>query len=671
MKKAFSIFTLILIAFLTLFGCEQGQNPVESNPGKLKLFLSTDALSIIDESESVTVYIRTGSSTGTIIKPILLSRETSSVTTELNPGTYFLTVSTKSLTVATSVVITSEQTSSVSLNPITKGKVKFILPNDVQKILSGNYYSLKIEVRKTLSSAPLSIVAFSNISSASQIMELEKGTYYLSYTFEPNYNHMEFSLPETVTVVAGEVTEITVNSVPKGTVNIQLSSDAASLYLTNLKFHFFSDPEKTDLVSSFDYYTHSTKTSLDPGTYYVSYICDNGDPLIIDDSVTVVNGMESSLNVRSKENLGKININNILKNNTNTGYIPLEYKTIWTRTDSEDNYSYTKKGDGYFYAEKGTYSVKLENDPDITGMIVALQSDSAVIDDSSYKEFVVNSVVVGSVCIGGIGFDDASLKLTFEKNVNANESEVNETCTVQLDEQKIYLPVGDYFVTGFLNSDDEYLDFRLPSDKISLYHKKNVNYQPEVFRTGALELSLTEDFYEKLDKLSVVVHLYRNGEYYEDRILNESTKDNLIWYLPEGFYTYVLEYDEDLMSMSFESDSFDITYADTVKMNCSSYSFADCIAVDIQNKIPGATKINYYLNREWIDDDFYVTFKVQNYPSGAVIRWYIIKDKPELIHEGEKFVNDQTKNGIDFDSLQLRIYLNNQIIDVQQIGNIW
>ena len=663
MKKAFSIMALILIAFLTLFGCEQGQNPVESNPGKLKLFLSADALSIIDESESVTVYIRTGSSTGTIIKPILLSRETSSVTTELNPGTYFLTVSTKSVTVATSVVITSEQTSSVSLNPITKGKVKFILPDDVQKMLSGNYYSLKIEVRKTLSSAPLSIVAFSNISSASQIMELEKGTYYLTYTFDPNYSLMEFSLPETVTVVAGEVTEITVNSVPKGTVNIQLSSDAASLYPTNLKFHFFSDPEKTDLVSSFDYYTHSTKTSLDPGTYYVSYSCDDGEPLIIDDSVTVVNGRESSLNVRAKENLGRINIYSSIINDTNTGYIPREYKTIWTRTDSEDNYSYTKKGDGYFYAEKGTYSVKLENDPDITGMIVTLQSDSAVIDDASYKDFVVNSVVVGSVSIGGIGFDDASLTLTFEKNMNANEAEVNEKCTVLSDEQKIYLPVGEYSVTGILTADDEYLDFRLPSDKISLYHRKNVNYQPEVFRTGALKLSLTEEFYQKLDKLSVVVHLSRNGEYFEDRVLSEATKDDPIWYLPEGFYTYELEYDEDLLSFAFDAEAFEITYAEKTSITSSDYSFAQCITVDIENKIPGASKLLYA--RQYVNNGY--EYKVRNYPDGSVIEWYQITDEGVTkIHRGDTYY---TEGGF-LSCLQVRVILGGLLIDVQQIGNL-
>lgn len=671
MRKAFCVISLILIAFFTLIGCDQNTSS-STTPGSLKIYLSSSAVSSLAADSSLTVDIRTGSTSGTIVKSFVLSKNSSSITTELNPGTYYLTLSNKSFTVSSTVYISAGGTYTVSINPETTGRVKFIISDTVKDIINKTHYNLTIDIRKTISSAPINSVWFGS-GSSSQLVQLENGTYYLTYNFYTYNGDIELTIPETVTVKSGETTQIDIDCKPNGTVKVEMSSEASSVNPSNFVIYFYCDAERTDLANSLEYYSWSNNLSLDPGTYYISYTCDNGDPFDIDETVDVVNGGASTVKVDKKNDIDYVFIYDYIKNNSSNLYPPDRdgFRIVFSDKDSDYTYSYNYIYPKNVYLKKGTYNISFENNPDDSGFLVS--SDTTQISIGAERSnLVLNLWVVGSINFATNDSSEASVALTLEKIVESNESEVKKTYSVDNNVQKVYLPVGEYKVTGSLVTDNPYIDFRLPSEAISLYHKKNVDYRPEIFRTGVLQLSLTDDFYEKLDKLPVRVHLYRNGEYYEDRIINDSTKNNPKWYLPEGFYTYELEYDEDLMAITFESESFDISYSETTSLKCSSYTFAQCLAVDIQNRIPGASKINYYRNSEYTDDGNIVTYKVLDYPKGSIIRWYQVGgETAECIYEGNKFVNNQSNSYINLSRLQVRIYLDNQLIDVQQIGNIW
>lgn len=671
-RKAFGIIALILISLLTFMGCELNSSSSTAT-GNLKIYLSSSAVSSLAADSSLTAYIRTGNSSGAIVKEVVLSKDSTAVNIDLNPGTYFLTLNNKSFTIATTISISSGGTHSVSINPVTTGNVKFILSDSVKEIIKKNYYSLSIEIRKTVSSAPINTVLFHSGSLSNQLYQLENGSYYLTYRFSSYDGGIELTIPETVTVKSGETAQVDIDCKPYGTVKIEMSSEASSLYTSNFIIYFYSDAARTELVKSLEYHSWNNTITLNPGSYYLSYRCNEGEPFIIDESVDVIRGGESIVKVEKNSDIGYVAIYDIIKNNTTHSTIPERsgFNIIFSDTESNYSYIYNYQYSNSVYLKKGSYNITIENDPDDTGLIVSSDTTQITIDDSR-REMTLNLWVVGSINFATNDSSEASVALTLEKIVESNESEVKKTYSVDNNVQKVYLPVGEYKVTGSLVTDNPYIDFRLPYEAIFLYHKKNVDYRPELFRTGVLELSLTDDFYEKLDKLPVRVHLYRNGEYYEDRIINDSTKNNPKWYLPEGFYTYELEYDEDLMAITFESKSFDISYSETTSLKCSSYTFAQCLAVDIQNRIPGASKIKYYRNSEYTDDGNIVTYKVLDYPKGSIIRWYQVGGETgECIYEGNKFVNNQSNSYINLSRLQVRIYLDNQLIDVQQIGNIW
>lgn len=673
-RKAFGIIALILISLLTFMGCELNSSS-STAPGNLKIYLSSSAVSSLAADSSLTAYIRTGNSSGAIVKEVVLSKDSTAVNIDLNPGTYFLTLNNKSFTIATTISISSGGTHSVSINPVTTGNVKFILSDSVKEIIKKYYYSLSIEIRKTVSSAPINTVLFHSGSLSNQLYQLENGSYYLTYTFSSYNGDIELIIPETVTVKSGETAQVDIDCKPFGTVKIEMSSEASSFYSGSFFIDFYSDLERINLVKSFECnsWAINKTTTLAPDTYYLSYRCYGGEPFIIDESVDVISGSESTVKVEKNTDIGYVAIYDTIKNNTANSTIPERsgFNIIFSDTESDYTYKYNYQYSNSVYLKKGSYNITIENDPDDTGLIVSSDTTQITIDDSR-REMTLNLWVVGSLNLALQGSDEASVNLTFEKLVESNETEVKKIVVVNSNEHKVYLPVGEYQVTAKMISDNDYLDFRLPSERIYLYQKKNVDYKPEVFRTGALQLSFTDEFYDKLDRLSVVVNLYRNGEFYEEKVITKDTKENPTWYLQEGFYTYELEYDEDLMSMSFDSDSFSITYSETTPLKCSSYSFAQCVAVDIQNKIPGASKVNYYHNYEYIDGNSIETFKVLNYPKGSIIRWYQVGGETvELISEGDKFVKDQTNNNVYLTRLQVRIYLDNQLIDVQQIGNIW
>ncbi|MCI7806389.1 MAG: hypothetical protein MR563_04500 [Spirochaetales bacterium] len=666
-RKAFGIIALILISLLTFMGCELNSSS-STAPGNLKIYLSSSAVSSLAADSSLTAYIRTGNSSGAIVKEVVLSKDSTAVNIDLNPGTYYLTLNNKSFTIATTISISSGGKHSVSINPVTTGKVKFVLSDSVKEIIKKNYYSLSIEIRKTVSSAPINTVLFHSGSLSNQLYQLENGSYYLTYTFSSYNGGIELTIPETVTVKSGETTQVDIDCKPNGTVKVEMSSEASSVSPSNFVIYFYCDAERTDLANSLKYYSLNNTLSLDPGTYYISYTCDNGDPFDIDETVDVVNGGASTVKVDKKNDINYVFIDDYIRNNSSNLYPPDRdgFRIVFSDKDSDYTYSYNYKYSNNVYLKKGTYNISFENNPDDSGFLVS--SDTTQISIGAERSnLILNLWVVGSINFAINDSSEASVALTLEKIVESNESEVKKIYSVDNNVQKVYLPVGEYKVTGSLVTDNPYIDFRLPSETIFLYQKKNVDYRPEVFRTGVLELSLTDDFYEKLDKLSVVVHLYRNGEYFKDLVISETTRENNRWYLPEGVYTYELEYDKHLMNLAFDADSFNVSYAKTTPIVCNNYGFARCIAVDIQNKIPGASKIEYYSYQDYP----VLKIRLRNYPEGSVIKLYDMSNGTRFLGEGDYFEISLDQQGINKDNLQIRITKDNMLLDVQQIGNLW
>lgn len=665
MKKV-QVLLFVFFSLLMIIGCNQNPNTETSKPGYLKIVINHESISEIADNEPITVYVRMLSPTGPIAKSVVLSKDKTEETIELKADTYYLTFS-NNITASESVIIVNpDRTSVVSLNYPNTGFIKFVLSDDAKNALSKISGSVDIQIRKTMESVPLAKVMFGYGIFSNKEVKIEKGKYYISYASNVT-DKIEFKIPDSVEVKVGGISEVLVDIHPKGTVKININKDEGTVYPFSFRINFYRDEEKTDLVSFFDYSDHSGnhEASLDPGDYYVSYECNSGEAFIIDDYVSVVAGGESILNVSVKPDIGTIWV----QNRYYSANIQSEYETAWTKIDSEDSSTFTFKGEGILYLEKGEYIVELNNDPDKTGIIASIdpENNNITINSTFQDTLYINNLVVGFVDLSTIGFKDVTITLEFDKIVGSNEPENKVVQEVNSIDKRIYLPIGEYRVNGKLNTSDDNLDFSLPSDFIQLYHKKKIEYNPEVFKTGVLELSVSNDFYEKLDKLSVVVHLYRNGEYFRDLVISETTRENNRWYLPEGVYTYELEYDKDLMNLAFDADSFTVSYAKTTPIVCNKYGFARCIAVDIQNKIPGASKIEYYSYQDYP----VLKIRLRNYPDGSVIKLYDMSNGTRCLGEGDYFEISLDQQGINKDNLQIRITKNNMLLDVQQIGNLW
>lgn len=664
MKKACGII-ILLLTLVVFVGCDQNMGN-----GSLKLYLSDSVLDSLSNNQSINITITSENATSVVNKRVTLSKNNSSKTIELPIGTYSLSVDNDSFDIASSVYITSNKTVSVSVNPLAGGKIKVSISPNVKTFLANNKNTvLEFYFRKdVLEVDPSKKVSFSNSSLNEKYFSLEKGHYYISHDFsgysDNEIREKDFQYPRELRIDISESNNVLyIDANPEGYVSVNLYIDNYRIY--SVTFEFYDDETMTNLIKEYSYYNGREKLKIDAGTYYVKCVSSNGDVVDIENNkITVLPNQETVLNASMKPNLKYFNINFYVNNATSPDYdVP---DNFFLKFSNNSDYSYLHKCNYLnssmdMFLVNGDYSVEVINNPAETGILTEFNNYDFSRQDSNLQ---INANLVGNVQTQLLGEDNENVILLFTSK--DDDSKTYELTPSNIKSDNLLL-IGQYDVSASLSSNNEYLDVKIPYDTINLTQGKNIDFITEVYKCGKLNINLPNDFYEQLHKLQVIVHLYKNGELYCDKIIDSEFKDNSYWLLPEGNYSYELEYDKDMMNLSFETKNFTISYQNNVDLGNPSYSFNQHLSVDIQNKIPGASNIEYIL--DWSN----YTFKVKNYPKGSEIKWFILDNtgKSILKHTGNTLTWDSKTMGYNYSSLQVRVYYNSMLIDVQQIGNLY
>lgn len=671
MKKAWSIIILLFITLIFFVGCNQ-----DTGNGSLKLYLSDSVLDSLAYNQKVVVKIRSDNSLSSVYKNVTLSKSNPSTTIELPIGTYSLAVEADNMDIASTVYITSNKTVSVSVNPLAGGKVKVSISPNVKTFLANNKdTNIEFYFRKdVLEVDPCKHFSFSNTTPTETSFTLEKGTYYISHNFSGNISsditNKDFQYTKELSIDIGKSYNVYIDANPEGNVFLQITNPQESS--RSFFIEFYSDSEMTDLKKKFYYGTENINNTIniDTGKYYIKCKDSLGDFVFLDTSeITVSADTPTYIKATYRENMGSIYINyNVLNKPYNDRIASVNGLSLkFTNDDSDYSNIYDNNEGGYFHLPSGTYSVELINNPIKTG-VNAVCNDSEIYFKpglfNDYKSLQVVCELVGNVQTQLVGEYNENVKLLFTSK--DSDSKAYEVTPSKIKSDNIML-IGQYDVSASLSSNNEYLDVKIPYDTINLTQGKNIDFTTEVYKCGKLRINLPNDLYEQLHKLSVTMHLYKEGEYYCDKIINSEFEANPYWLLPEGNYTYELEYDNDVMNLSFDKKNFNISYQNDVDLGNPSYSFNQHLSVDIQNKIPGASNIEYIL--DWSN----YTFKVKNYPKGSEIKWFILDNtgKSILKHTGNTLTWDSKTMGYNYSSLQVRVYYNSMLIDVQQIGNLY
>lgn len=669
MKKACGII-IVLLALVVFVGCDQNMGN-----GFLKLYLSDNVLDSLSNNQSINITITSENATSVVNKRITLSKNNSSKTIELPIGTYSLSVDNDSFDIASSVYITSNKTVSVSVNPLAGGKIKVSISPNVKTFLANNKETvLDFYFRKdVLEVDPSKRISFSNNSLNEKSFSLEKGTYYISHDFSLYSNNeireKNLQYPRELSIDIGESYNVYIDANPEGDVFLQITNPQESS--RSFFIEFYSDSEMTDLKKKFYYGTENINNTIniDTGKYYIKCKDSLGDFVFLDTSeITVSADIPTYIKATYRENMGSIYINyNVLNKPYDDRIASVNGLSLkFTNDDSDYSNIYDNNEGGCFHLPSGTYSVELINNPIKTGVNAVCNDSEIYFKPGMFnydKSLQVVCELVGNVQTQLVGEYNENVKLLFTSK--DSDSKTYEVTPSKIKSDNIML-IGKYDVSASLTSSDEYLDVKIPYDTINLTQAKNIDFTTEVFKCGKLNINLPNDFYEQLHKLEVLVHLYKNGELYCDKIIDSEFKDNPYWLLPEGNYSYELEYDKDMMNLSFEIKKFTISYQNDVDLGTPTYGFNQHLSVDIQNKIPNASNIDYIFD---FKND---TFKVKNYPKGAEIKWYLLTNdgNKSLIHTGNTLVWNRSTMGYEYSCLQVRVYYNDMLIDVQQIGNL-
>lgn len=670
MKKALNIVILIFITLLVFVGCNQ-----DTGNGSLKLYLSDSVLDSLAYNQKIVVKIRSDNSVSSVYKNVTLSKSNPSTTIELPIGTYSLAVEDDNMDIASTVYITSNKIVSISVNPLTGGKVKVSISPNVKTFLANNKdTNIEFYFRKdVLEVDPCKQFSFSNTTPTETSFTLEKGTYYISHDVtrysSSEIRDKDFLYTKELSIDIGESYNVYIDANPEGNVFLQITNPQESS--RSFFIEFYSDSEMTDLKKKFYYGTENINNTIniDTGKYYIKGKDSLGDFVFLDTSeITVSADTPTYIKATYRENMGSIYINyNVLNKPYDDRIASVNGLSLkFTNDDSDYSNIYDNNEGGYFHLPSGTYSIELINNPIKTG-VNAVCNDSEIYFKpglfNDYKSLQVVCELVGNVQTQLVGEYNENVKLLFTSK--DSDSKTYEVTPSKIKSDNIML-IGKYDVSASLTSSDEYLDVKIPYDTINLTQAKNIDFTTEVYKCGKLKIDLPNDFYEQLHKLQVIVHLYKNGELYCDKIIDSKFKDNPYWLLPEGTYSYELEYDKDMMNLSFDNNNFKISYQNDIDLGTPTYSFNQHLSVDIQNKIPNASNIDYLLDRA------HDTFKVKNYPKGAEIKWYLLTNNNNgLIHTGNTLVWNRSTMGYDYSCLQVRVYYNDMLIDVQQIGNLY
>lgn len=662
MKKACGII-ILLLTLVVFVGCDQNMGN-----GSLKLYLSDSVLDSLSNNQSINITITSENATSVVNKRVTLSKNNSSKIIELPIGTYSLSVDNDSFDIASSVYITSNKTVSVSVNPLAGGKIKVSISPNVKTFLANNKETvLDFYFRKdVLEVDPSKKVSFSNSSLNEKYFSLEKGHYYISHDFsgysDNEIREKDFQYPRELRIDISESNNVLyIDANPEGYVSVNLYIDNYRIY--SVTFEFYDDETMTNLIKEYSYYNGREKLKIDAGTYYVKCVSSNGDVVDIENNkITVLPNQETVLNASMKSDLKYFNINFYVNNKSSIDYdVPDDFYFKFNKNDSDYSYLYKcnyLNSSMDMFLVNGDYSVEVINNPAETGILTESNKYSFLRHDDNLQ---INANLVGNIQTQLLGEDNENVILLFTSK--DDDSKTYELTPSNIKSDNLLL-IGKYDVSASLISSDEYLDVKIPYDTINLTQAKNIDFTTEVFKCGKLNINLPNDFYDQLHKLQVIVHLYKNGELYCDKIIDSEFKDNSYWLLPEGNYSYELEYDKDMMNLSFDKKNFNISYQDDVDLGTPTYGFNQHLSVDIQNKIPNASNIDY------IFDLFNDTFKVKNYPKGAEIKWYLLTNdgNKSLIHTGNTLV--WNRSTMEYKCLQVRVYYNDMLIDVQQIGNL-
>lgn len=648
MRKGLLICLIALLLLVT--GCNSG-NSVPT--GSLTVTLSEDSARILGNGQLTVQVIRDGSNE--TMHSITLSSSQRSQTVSVPPGMYRPVSGNKAFLIAPERITVNAGTSQeVTVIPNEKGTVNIRLSDSAVAALANSEYTSNVAVylhKDSLESIP--VYKDWIYDSSVKTVEVGVGKYQLAYTTNSD---ALFVTPGEVTVNPGDVVDMVIDRKAFGILDFSNISNVDDYHL-----NVYSDSERRNLIYRINKNSTHKKIAVEPGTYYLEFLPKQiGRYELLEDIATVSDG--NSFSVSAKETEGRIDVSIITKDfRDEYESIDIPYVLDFTDSTGTLKYSVNVGYSGEVFLPEDTYSVAVRYPSDDCSYRILIPDGNLTVEKDMYgnPRMTYNTTVqqTGKILFAGKGISENPVSIEMTE---ITDSEVPVSSEFRTDNVPEFIPSGKYHVSATLVDEKANTSLSRSEFDVNIQTGKEETVSLDVYMNGILSINLTEAAKTAIGPNDVIVELSDADGGKLSYTVTSSGENKFV--VPEGNYSYKLKYENSAMSITPENGDVSVTYNNNTTLNFDGSSKTS-ITVVVKDSIIGDSEITVEKNGNILS--------VVNSPALLTYKWvwYDFTSKEFSTANGASF--DTSKGSVDRESVQLRVYSGERLIDVIQAGYLF
>lgn len=629
---------------LFAIGCKSETAAVPK--GNLTVSLNDDSVKALGNNQLTVNVIRDGSNE--TVHSITLSSAKRSQTVAVTPGMYKPVSSSKAFLVNPEKIIVNANTSQqVTVIPNEKGTVNIRLSDSASAALANSEFrNFTVYLHKdNLESIPV-YKDWVNDSSI-KTLEVTAGQYQLAYTTNSTALYVT---PGKVTVNPGDVVDMVIDKKPFGIISVANLS-----YMGDDKLDVYTDSSRKKLLYRFS--TNSnTRLAVEPGTYYFDYIpkvpgrtelnensvtINAGDTYMVSTTSYVGSRVDVSFKtINHRSNYESLDISYILDIKDKNGLLIHSLNV-----NNEDKEVFLPEGQ---YTLSVRYPENYQNNYRIN-----LLNENLDVKLDSYGSYDAEIVQLGKIKIVGSGISENHIKMTLKEITDDPDSEFIEFYTDGIIPE--YIPSGRYHVKAELENPKVNTSLDVTEFEVTVETGKELTIPVNVIKYGKLEIKFSENAKNAIGPNEIIVELSSNGIPMNSYTV---TAGDTHISVPEGNYSYSLEYEESAMTLSPDKGTVNVAYNSNSILNIDGNSKTS-VTVIINDSIIGDSEITVIKNNSILS--------VGKKNNSFTYKWvYRNSSSTDLEYIGTQF--DTSTVDVYRESIQLRIYSGDRLVDVIQAG---
>lgn len=647
MRKGLLICLIALLLLVT--GCNSG-NSVPT--GSLTVTLSEDSARILGNGQLTVQVIRDGSNE--TMHSITLSSSQRSQTVSVPPGMYRPVSGNKAFLIAPERITVNAGTSQeVTVIPNEKGTVNIRLSDSAAAALANSEYrSFTVYLHKdNLESIPVykNWVNDSNV----QTLDVTAGQYQLAYTTNSTALYVT---PGKVIVNPGDVVDMVIDRKPFGIIDMRNISN-----VSEYRLNVYSDSEKNNRVYSINQNSPHKVIAVEPGTYYLEFLPKQiGLYELLKDVVTVSDG--DSFSVSAKETEGRIKVS-IITNKFRDEYesIDIPYVLDFSNSNGTLKYSVNVDYSGEVFLPEDTYSVAVRYSSDDCSYRIIIPEGNLTVKKDMYDNPIMtyNTTVqqTGKILFAGKGISENPVSIKMKEIADREDSVTIDFTTDKVPE---FIPSGKYHVSAKLVNEKGNTSLSRSEFDVNIQTGKEETVSLDVYMNGILSINLTDTVKTAIGPNDVIVELSDADGGKLSYTVTSSGENTFV--VPEGNYSYVLKYENSAMSITPENGDVSVTYNNNTTLNfdgCSKTS----ITVEVKDSIIGDSEITVEKSGNILS--------VAKSPDSLTYKWVWYNSDTKVFSTDSEASFDISKGSVDRESVQLRVYSGERLIDVIQAGYLF